>query len=164
VQFLYPWIVFVHVLGGFGFALAHGGSAFAAFRIRREREPQRIAALLDLSRWTQGLSYVSLLVLVAAGVAAGVVGGWFGQAWIWTAIGVLVAVAVAMFAYAVPYYERVRRALGLPGRGPRPEPPTAAASAADLAVLLDSRRPEGIAAIGGGGLALILWMMVFKPF
>jgi len=164
VQFLYPWIVFVHVLAAFGFVLAHGGSAFTAFRIRREREPQRIAALLDLALWATGFMYVSLLVLVAAGVAAGIVGDWFGEAWIWTAIGVLVAVAVAMFAYAVPYYERVRRALGQRGRGPRPDPPREPVSAAELAAVLDSRRPEGIAAIGGAGLALILWLMVFKPF
>jgi hypothetical protein len=164
VQFLYPWIVLVHVVGAFGFALAHGGSAFAAFRIRREREPQRLAALLDLSEWTRGLLYGSLLVLIAAGVAAGIIGGWFGQAWIWAAIGVLVAVTVGMLAYAAPYYQRVRQALGLPGRGPRPAPPAAPASAADLAALLDSRRPEGIAAIGGLGLAVIIWLMVLKPF
>jgi len=162
VQFLYPYLVLVHVLGAFGFALAHGGTALVAFRVRREREPQRVAALLDLSNWSVGLSYGSLLVLVAAGVAIGIMGGWFGQVWIWAAIGVLVAVSVAMLAYAAPYYQRVREALGQVGRGrgPAPEP----ASAAELAALLDSRRPEGIAVIGGLGLAVILWLMVLKPF
>jgi len=162
VQVLYPYLVLVHVLGAFGFALAHGGSALTAFRIRAEREPQRIAALLDLSAWTLGLSYASLLVLLAAGIAAGVMGGWFGQAWIWTALGVLVAVTVAMLAYAAPYYQRVRQAIGQVGRarGPAPAP----VSAAELAALLDSRRPEGIAAIGSAGLLLILWLMVLKPF
>jgi hypothetical protein len=33
----------------FGFLLAHGSSAVVAFRLRREREPARVAALLDLS-------------------------------------------------------------------------------------------------------------------
>ena len=162
MQFLYPYIVLVHVLAAFGFALAHGCTALVAFRVRREREPRRITALLDLSNWSLGLTYGCLLVLVAAGVAAGIMGGWFGQAWIWAAIGVLVAVCVAMLAYAAPYYQRVREALGQVGRGrgPAPEP----ASAADLAALLDSRRPEGIAAVGGVGLAVILWLMVLKPF
>lgn len=162
MQLLYPYIVLVHVLGAFGFALAHGGSALTAFRIRRERDPDRLGALLDLSSWTLGLSYASLLVLLAAGVAAGLMGGWFAQAWIWAAIGVLVAVTVAMLAFAAPYYERVRRAIGQVGRGGGPAP--APASPADLAALLDSRRPEVIAAIGGTGLALILWLMVLKPF
>ncbi|HEY7198930.1 MAG TPA: hypothetical protein VIC57_01905 [Candidatus Dormibacteraeota bacterium] len=162
MQFLYPWIVLVHVLAAFGFALAHGVSAFAAFRIRAERERDRVVLLLDLSRWTAGLMYTSLLVLVLAGVGAGVLGGWFGQAWIWAAIGVLVGVSVAMLAVASPYYARVRVAVGQQpyGRGPAPEP----ASAAELAVLLDSRRPHVIAAIGVVGLALLLWLMVVKPF
>jgi hypothetical protein len=164
VQFLYPWIVFVHVLAAFAFVLAHGASALAAFRVRAEREPQRLAVLLDLSNWALVLMYVSLLVLVAAGVAAGIVGNWFGQVWIWAAIGVLVAVTVAMLAYAAPYYERLRRAIGQDARGRRrgmtPEP----VSAPELAALLDSRRPEAIAAIGGLGLALVVWLMVFKPF
>jgi hypothetical protein len=30
--------------------------------------------------------------------------------------------------------------------------------------VLDSRRPEWIAVIGGAGLALLIWLMVFKPF
>jgi len=30
-------------------------------------------------------------------------------------------------------------------------------------VLLDSRRPEVLVAIGGIGLVLILWLMVVKP-
>ena len=33
----------------------------------------------------------------------------------------------------------------------------------DFAAVLDSRRPEMLAAIGGTGLLLILWLMVVKP-
>jgi hypothetical protein len=162
VQLVYPWLVFVHVLAAFAFVLAHGASAFAAFRIRAERDRQRIIALLDLSRWSAGLMYWSLLVLVLAGVAAGIMGSWFGRLWIWVAIGVLVAVSASMLAFASPYYARVRAAVGqVPnGRGPAPEP----VSAADLAALLDSRRPETIAAMGAAGLAALVWLMVFKPF
>ena len=44
-----PWIVFIHIVAAFGFVLSHGVSAFVAFRIRAERDPARIGALLDLS-------------------------------------------------------------------------------------------------------------------
>jgi cytochrome bd-type quinol oxidase subunit 2 len=111
--------VFVHVLAAFGFVLAHGGTALVAFRARGEREPARIAALMDLSNASLGLMYVCVIVLVAAGVAAGLLGHWFGQLWIWAAIAVLVVVAVAMLAYAAPYYQRVRVAIGQPGRARR---------------------------------------------
>jgi len=69
-----------------------------------------------------------------------------------------------MFAYATPYYIRVRLAVGQldrrspAGSQPVPVPPV------ELAALLESRRPEGIAAIGGIGLAVLIWLMIFKPF
>ena len=74
----YPWIVLLHVLGAFGFVFAHGASAFAAFRIRSERDPARVAALLDMSGTSLGLMYVSLLILLIGGIAAGFVGSWWG--------------------------------------------------------------------------------------
>ena len=45
----YPWVVFVHVIGAFGFALSHGVSAAVALRLREEREVPRVRALLELS-------------------------------------------------------------------------------------------------------------------
>lgn len=164
MQIIYPWIVFVHVLAAFGFVLAHGASAFVSFRLRGEQDAQRIALLLDLSRWSTPIAYGSLLVLVVFGVIAGVAGQMFGRLWIWAAIAVLVAVTVAMLAVASPFYERVRVAVGMPSRGhergPAPEP----VGPAELAALLDSRRPEALAAIGGIGLAVLIWLMIFKPF
>jgi hypothetical protein len=164
MESIYPWLVFVHVLAAFGFVLAHGASALVAFRVRAEREPQRIAALLDLSFASTYATYLSLLVLFVAGVAAGVVGHWFGRLWIWAAIAVLVAVTGAMLAYAVPYYERVGAAVGRPSPRSRPERPPPPAPPGELAALLDSRHPEVITAIGGIGLGLLIWLMLFKPF
>jgi len=168
VQLLYPWLVFVHVLAAFGFVLAHGASALAAFRVRAERDPERIGAMLDLSNASMGLMYVCVALLTAAGVGAGLLGHWFGRLWIWAAIGVLIVVSVAMFAYATPYYIRVRLAVGQPGRGNHRRSPSgsgpAPVPAVELAGLLQSRRPEGIAAIGGIGLAVLIWLMIFKPF
>jgi hypothetical protein len=76
---------------------------------------------------------------------------------------VLLAVSVLMYAVATRYYVSVRRALGQarPGsREPAPEP----LPADQLLELLDSRRPDAIAAIGVIGLVVILWLMVVKPF
>ena len=159
---LYPWIVFLHVIGAFAFVLAHGASAIAAFLIRAEREPERIGLLLDLSRLGAALSYTGLLVLLLAGIAAGIVGHWFGMGWIWAAIGVLLAIMLGMYATATPYYNRVRVAVGKPAYGEGP--PTTPVSPTELAALLETRRPEVIAGIGAVGLAVLLWLMVFKPF
>lgn len=161
----YPWIKLLHVIGAFGFVLAHGASAFAAMRIRDEREPGRVAALLDLSGTSLGLMYISLMVLLAAGVAAGFVGAFWGRAWIWVAIAVLVIVVVAMYPLGSQHYAKVRRAVGQKAYSdPKDAPPPALLAPDELAALLASPRPFILAGLGGIGLVVILWLMVVKPF
>ena len=46
---MYQWIVLLHIVGAFLFALSHGAGVWVAVQIRRERDPRRIAALVDLS-------------------------------------------------------------------------------------------------------------------
>ena len=159
----YPWVVLIHVLAAFAFALAHGASAFVAFRVRAEREPARIAALLDLSSSTLAVMYVALLVLLIAGIVAGIVGSWFAKLWTWAAIGVLVAVLVLMYVLASTYYTGVRRALGQATFGSK-EPPPPPVSVDELLAMLDSRRPEAITLVGGIGLVVLVWLMILKPF
>jgi hypothetical protein len=159
---MYPWIVWLHVLGAFVFALGHGTSAVVSFKVRGERERSRIAALLEVSQISQGLMYAGFAILLIGGIAAGIVGQWFGQLWIWAAIAVLLVVTVAMYGIASPYYGQLRAALG-DTRYQRKGVPVAVASDAELAEMLRSRRPEALAATGGLGLAIIIWLMVFKP-
>jgi hypothetical protein len=161
----YPWIKLLHVIGAFGFVLAHGASAFAAIRIRSEREPSRVAALLDLSGTSIGVMYISLVVLLAAGIAAGFIGGFWGRAWIWVAIGVLVLVTAAMYPLGSQHYANVRRAVGIKAyNDPKDAPPPVPLPSSELEHLLTSNRPGLLAAIGGIGLIVILWLMVVKPF
>lgn len=162
---MYRWWVFLHVVGGFGFFMAHGASAAAAIRLRSERDPERVRALLDLSSATLGAMYGSLLVLLTGGIVAGFLGDWWGDGWIWTAIGILVLIMGAMYGLASNYYNLVREAAGIQtyqqkkqGVGPGPPDP------ARLATLLSSSRPILILVVGLAGLLLILWLMILKPF
>jgi len=159
---LYPWVVFLHVVGAFGFVMGHGASAVAAFSLRSERDPQRVAALLDQSSRSLSVTYGALLLLIVAGVTAGFVGSWWGAGWIWLAIGILVVVLGAMYAIATPYYRKVRQAVQPPGSadGMVAEP----MPATELAALLVAPQPLMLGLIGGGGLAAIVWLMLFKPF
>ncbi len=163
---LYPWWVFAHIVGALAFAIGHGTSAVMSFAIRREREPGRITALLDASSMSLGAMYLGLLLLLIGGIGAGIVGGWFTRSgWIWAALVLLVIIIVAMYAMASQYYGNVRRAVGQKSyRDPKDAPPPAPLASEELAKLLDTRRPEAIAAIGFGGLLVILWLMVLKPF
>ena len=159
---LYPWIVITHVFAAFVFAMAHGTSAMVAFRIRAERDPQRIAALLDLSGTAIGVTYGALLVLLIAGITAGIMGSWFSRLWTWAAIGVLVLVMVGMYAVATRYYLSLRLALGQQPRGNQPAP--APVPTEQLIAMLDTRVPEALVAMGGIGLLVLVWLMIAKPF
>jgi hypothetical protein len=160
---MYEWIVLLHVLGAFIFVLSHGASAWTALLIRRERDRGRIGAMLEVSQASLGGTYVGLLLLLIGGIWAGISGGHFARAWIWAAIVVLVIVIAAMYSIATPYFGRLRVAVGqTSGRGGRPpEPP---ASDADLAALAAGAPVVPLLAVGTGGLLIILWLMVLKPF
>jgi hypothetical protein len=159
----YPWVVLAHVIGAFGFVFAHGVSAFVAFRLRAARTAEQVATLMELSGSSLMLAYASLLVILVSGIAIGFMGDWWGRAWIWLSIGLLLAIATAMFLVGTKYYIQVRHAVGQTA----PQDPGDATfepiSANELARLLDSRRPEVLAAIGGGGLATLISLMVLKP-
>ena len=162
---LYPWLVLTHVAGAFGLMLGHGTSVVCAFKLRGERDVTRIEALLDLSAYSLGLFYIAFLVLLASGIAAGFFGGHWDRLWIWASLVVLVAVVVAMYAIASPFYANVRRALGQKVYGdPKDAPPPAPAPPDQVVGMLASRRPFVLALIGGTGLLTILWLMLLKPF
>jgi uncharacterized membrane protein len=153
----YRWWVFIHLAGVFGFLLAHGASVSALFRLRKERDREKIRQLIQFSGSTVRFFYVSLLALVVGGVGAGLQAHWFKQKWIWEAIVVLVVVTVLMFIVARPYYRRVAEATELrPSGVPR-------VSDEDLVLRLKSATPVVVALLGFGGLAAILWLMIFKP-
>jgi Flp pilus assembly protein TadB len=56
--------------------------------------------------------YVSIFVLLIAGVAAAFIAGLWGRAWIWAAIVVLVLMFAAMYARASTRFRDLRRAAG----------------------------------------------------
>ena len=143
---MYQWLVFLHVLGVFGFLLAHGVSVFVAFRVQREKDIHAIRALLGLSASAVMMSTFSLLLILVAGIIAGFMGNWWSMGWIWAALGVFVVVWALMGAFTGP-------------------------TTIDESIVSD-KLPEALAALrpwlptlsGGIGLVVLLWLMVLKPF
>lgn len=152
---LYPWLVLAHLAGLVVFAIGHGVAIFMAFRVRAERDPHSVRALLEMSRLAISPMYVGLLLLIVGGLGAAWVGDVLTAPWVLASIAVLVVVVVLMYAVATPYYGRLRQALA-----PDTESPP---SAEEFAGMLDSRRPELLIAVGGVGLLVLLWLMVLKP-
>jgi hypothetical protein len=159
---LYQWMVFLHIAGVFAFLIAHGVSVGVAFRVRGERDPRRIMALLELSAWSTSLMYIGILLLLTGGVIAGFTpgseGSWWSEGWIWVSLGTLILVMVAMYAMATNYYKRLRTIVGAVAEGSQ------AITEERLAELLVGPRPWILAGIGFGGILFILYLMLFKPF
>jgi uncharacterized membrane protein len=155
---VYRWIVFVHIIGVFAFLLTHGASVAVLFKLRGERDRAKIRTLLELSGASMLGFYASIVVLLAAGIIAGFMGGWWGMLWIWLSLGLFVAISALMFVLATRYFRRISNAVAMrPSGAPM-------ASDEEIDSLLRSRRPILIAVLGYAGLVAILWLMFFKPF
>lgn len=162
---MYEIVIFLHVVGVFVFLLAHGASNAVAFALRKERNMERVRALLMLSPSTFGMMYGGLLLILASGIIGGFMQSYWGQGWIWASLVLLIVIVVAMSVYAAPYYGNLRKAAGLPYmiRG-KLQPVEPSLSDAEIAALLESPRAMYSALIGWAGLLVILALMMFKPF
>ena len=154
---MYQWLVFLHLIGLVLFLLSHGVSMFSAFRVRRETDPEKAKLLLELSSRGSQTSYVGLILLGIGGLGAAGSSNLLTAGWIVASYIVLAIVIVAMYAIGASYYYSLRQAIaGEKGATP--------IGGDELIARLQTRRPEALAAVGLGGLAILTWLMVFKPF
>ena len=159
------WIIFLHVLGAFTFVAGHGVSMFVVYQVRQESDRTRLAALLDLSGRSLATAFIGLLLLFVSGIVAGIVLGSWGRTWLWVALVLFIVIALVMTPVGSNYLWNIRAALGQRPRNAKPaDPDPIPATDAELAVLRDTRRPELLLLLGAGGFAVILWLMMFKPF
>lgn len=160
---MYEWTRLVHIASAFAFILAHGASAAVALQLRRERDPGRVGALLDLSLAAMGpITWIAALLMLLSGVWLGFQASWWGQLWIWASIGILVLVMGLMTPLGGIKLNRIRAALGISVDRKKPAPPPVSRS--ELEAILDQWDPRPLTAVGLGGLLLILALMVLKPF
>jgi len=168
---LYPWLVWlnlIHVIAVMAFILVHGVSGLMALRIRAERDRDRIRLMVQLSSSFLVWGWIALAVLFFGGILSGIAGGWWtsGKFWIWASLIVFVAVTVLMTPLASSYMDSVRHAVGLPSvqdqrkKRAAPEP----VSDEELAVVLGSSKPITAAFVGVGGIVILTWLMMVKPF
>ena len=153
---LYRIIVFLHVISTFGFLLSHGASVSMAFALKRERDLQKICALLDLSGASYPLMISTLLASIVFGIIAGFQGHWWKFGWIWTSMALLVVIIALMYFWGSRIYGAARKAMELPS-----EP---SGSNEELFAILKKSNPVLLTIIGYGGYAIIAWLMMVKPF
>ena len=145
---LYAWLRFFHLFGLAAFLFAHGVSAGASIALRAPVSSESRRLLL-LSQRSSFISNPSLLVVIVTGVWMAFAGHWWGQGWPWVSVVVLVVVLGAMGYIARAYYlarDAADQAHGV------------------LADHLSRTRPLAAIWIGAVGLAVLIFLMVFRPF
>ena len=162
---LIRWLIFLHVLSALTFYMAHGTSVAMAFRIRKETDFTRIRAMLDLSWSTMILMGVSFLIMGLTGIIMPFMIHIWNQIWIWASIVLMLFVFIYMAVFNETSYKQLRRLVGLPymkgGKELPAEPPS---SPEEVAALLKKTSVTGLVVTGYVIPAIVLWLMIFKPF
>jgi len=153
---MYSAFVALHLLGFVVFLASHGVAMWVAFRLRQERERSVIRALLGMSAAASRLLYPGLLALGIGGLGAAATANQLTTSWVVASYVLLAVILVAMFGIAAPYYYGLRDALDGTDKVARLDDEA-------LVARLRTRRPEVLAAVGGGGLVLLVLLMTLRP-
>lgn len=162
---LIQWLVFLHVLAALTFFLAHGTSAAMAFRLRKETDFARIRAMLDLSDSTLELIFISFLVMGLTGLALPFLLHLWNKGWVWASIILMTFVFIWMVGMNERAYKALRKLVGLPYRqGSKEYPAQSPASTEEVVALLQKISLTSLVVVGYIIPAVVLWLMIFKPF
>lgn len=162
---MYRWILWLHILSAMAFMISHGASALMAFQIRREKKAPRVRALLDLSGGLWLLMAISFLLLLISGIVAGIMGRWWTKGWIWLSILIFLLMVVIMTWFSGRHYHPIRKLAGMPYMdGGKERPAEKPAPDLEIQHAVSQTAPGALLATGGLGTAVVLWLMLFKPF
>jgi 4-hydroxybenzoate polyprenyltransferase len=142
---MYQWIIFIHIASVMGLLLVH--PVTVAFHMKEERDNTRIRELLEVSEAASVLRWAFFGMTLGSGVLLGLMGSWWGGAWIWAALAIFVAIGVVMNLYGGRTIDRIADTR----------------DDAEMERLLTQFRPWILAVTGTGGLLLVLYLMLFKP-
>jgi hypothetical protein len=159
---MYEWLIFLHIAAVLAFMVAHGAHITAMWRMRAEADPTISLTLLNAVSSALPVR-ILLAVVVGTGVLAGFMGSWWTRGWIWTSIAVLVVIWVTMWRYAGNYYGLVEDAAARAIEA-RASDATNGSAQQEFDAARRGWQTIAMTVIGFGGLAIILWLMMFKPF
>jgi len=145
--------------------MAHGTSVAMAFKLRKESDFARIRALLDLSWSTMIVMGVSFMIMGLTGIILPFMIHIWNKVWIWASIVLILFVFFYMTMFNETHYKQLRRLVGLPymirNKEMPAEPPS---NPEEVTALLNKTNITGLVVAGYVVPAIVLWLMVFKPF
>ena len=162
---LVRWLIFIHVLASITFFLTHGTSAAMAFQLRKETNIERIRAMLDLSGTTIMLLFGSFLLMGVTGLIMPFLIKIWSKGWVWLSIVLMVYVVLHMGLQNDRTYKTLRKLVGLPYmQGSKELPAEPPASDEEILAHIRKISVHQLVMVGYVIPAIVLWLMVFKPF
>ena len=159
---MYSLLVYLHVAAVFVFLVQHAAEIYVTYKLRQQKDPEKVFAVYDFIPANNSRNLrITYLIILLTGAVAGFISPWWRQGWMWTALGVMLILWYIMYRIGGPvYYEAVdqitERAL---------ENKDDKASLERFRQELQARRePEIMMGTSIIGMAIILWLMMFKPF
>jgi hypothetical protein len=157
---MYSWLLFLHIGSVLAFMLIHGVQVTVTWKMRREADPARMVQLFDALPSTLPLRWAVLAIFITGFALVVFRNLWFA-AWIWVSLGTLAAIWLAMYRWGGEYYTEIENEV-TPLMDAADEIAVAEKRAAFDRARLSWRVPA-MTIVGIAGVAVILWLMVFRP-
>jgi len=121
--------------------------------------------MLDLSWSTAILMGISFLIMGLTGLILPFLIHIWNRGYIWASIVLMLVVFIYMAVFNETHYKQLRRLVGLPYmKGNKELPAEPPSSPEEVAALLDKTGMTGLVVVGYIIPAIVLWLMIFKPF
>lgn len=157
---MYQLLLFLHIGSVLVFMLAHGVQVTVTWKKRWVADPASNLALFEAlpSGWPLR---ASMAAVVITGVLLAALLNVWTQLWLWLSLGVLALIWLTMWRWGGAFYDLIG------DTAERAVAATGTAEEASARTAFDSARRSwlvpAMTVVGIGGVALILWLMIFRP-
>ena len=159
---MYNWLVFLHVFFALLLMLGHGAHVAAMFKFRAEPDPERSRTFFNT---VPDIKYVRYLYLAMGvfGFAAAFITPWWKQGWVWLSAVVFLITSFVMSKYGGGYYGIIANA-AIQLIEAKQTNTNLPAAQEEYDQARNTPHTTIVSIVGIVGLAIILWLMRFKPF
>jgi len=159
---MYNWLVLLHIFFAFLFMLTHGAHVAAMLKFRGEPDPDKSLTFFNIVPDIKFVRYL-YIALGVFGFAASLITGWWKQGWIWTSTVVFLIITRVMYKYGAGYYSIIFDAANRLIEAKKTDTNLPAAQK-EFDEARNAPHAMIVSVVGIVGLAIILWLMRFKPF
>jgi len=159
---MYNWLVFLHVFFALSLMLAHGVHAAAMLAFRNEKDPERSLAFFNVIPQLTLVRYLTVIMGVP-GLIAAFITTWWRQGWVWASVVVFMIVSFVMYKCGTGYFGLIQEAANRAVEAKKNNSEVEAAYKI-FENVRNAPHPIVVSIVGMVGLAIILWLMRFKPF